>query len=277
MKKEEGNSIEKEENISNEETYSEEYEEGINNPFEISEIEFDTTKVYKYNDILDFKIKLKAHEEIKDDILVKIVYFGTYGTVEDEQVLGSAVVGPFTEGEFEVDVTSETGIALHKIPIKSLFGLSTVMLSFSLNGYELVRYAFIVNVEYPGIKQENLVCEEAAEDLNEEESEEESVLDSRDSADMVDVAEESEEAKEDSENKEHKNKTEPEEEKTEGDEDSLGNSFTPIKESESEFTWKEKTFDKNKIEFKFMARPIVHVFDAPVETVEETAKKMKVE
>ena len=236
------------------ETFSDElnYEE---QPVEVNKVIFDTKKVYKYTDKFNFKVKITTNKDV-EEVLVNILYFGAYGGEDDEQLLGSALVGPCKAGEHEFDIEADDFIQLHKIPIKGLFGLNTVLLQFKIDDYEIVRYAFITNVVYPGIRTEDLTGEDVVDDDDQIEDDDiEIISEDGDDESNEEVAVENIDMS------------------------------TPIKENEDEFEYLDKKLLKSKIEFKFMENPIVQVFDVierdePVDRDEpqvEEVKKVKSE
>lgn len=236
------------------------------NLIQIQKCTFDTQKIYKYNDKFSFKIDLLVLDDVNEDVIVKIVYFGSYGTLDDEQILEKALIGPFTKGEHSFEITTDNEIQLHKVDARNLFGLNTVLLSFSINNVEFTRIGYVVNVIYPGIKESELLFEDEFNDNEieeEEEEEEEDEIYESNSISNDNITDEN------NNNDMEYNDKEPSinNDDNENDFDEYENSGhieTPVKQDQDEFEFKDKVLLKSKIQFHFMEDPIIQLFEFPI-------------
>lgn len=235
------------------------------NLIQIQKCTFDTQKIYKYNDKFSFKIDLLVLDDVNEDVIVKIVYFGSYGTLDDEQILEKALIGPFTKGEHSFEITTDNEIQLHKVDARNLFGLNTVLLSFSINNVEFTRIGYVVNVIYPGIKESELLFEDEFNDneIEEEEEEEEDEIYESNSISNDNITDEN------NNNDIEYNDKEPSinNDDNENDFDEYENSGyieTPVKQDQDEFEFKDKVLLKSKIQFHFMEDPIIQLFEFPI-------------
>lgn len=235
------------------------------NLIQIQKCTFDTQKIYKYNDKFSFKIDLLVLDDVNEDVIVKIVYFGSYGTLDDEQILEKALIGPFTKGEHSFEITTDNEIQLHKVDARNLFGLNTVLLSFSINNVEFTRIGYVVNVIYPGIKESELLFEDEFNDneIEEEEEEEEDEIYESNSISNDNITDEN------NNNDMEYNDKEPSinNDDNENDFDEYENSGhieTPVKQDQDEFEFKDKVLLKSKIQFHFMEDPIIQLFEFPI-------------
>lgn len=185
-------------------------------------VDVDTTKTYHYTDPITFAVTVDCTAPVQDDILFRVVYIGdTYSDAYD-QVLAEATVGPLAEGRQAFQLCT-VPIDLTRIPIRRLFGLSSLMVVANCRDQEFFRLGYIVSVTYPGLSDEDLQDSEDRKpiDMGEEEEGEESVevmadeeLEEEDGAEEAGVAEEEEEEAEDGE--------EVDEEEGEGESDEEG-------------------------------------------------------
>ena len=235
------------------------------NLIQIQKCTFDTQKIYKYNDKFSFKIDLLVLDDVNEDVIVKIVYFGSYGTLDDEQILEKALIGPFTKGEHSFEITTDNEIQLHKVDARNLFGLNTVLLSFSINNVEFTSIGYVVNVIYPGIKESELLFEDEFNDneIEEEEEEEEDEIYESNSISNDNITDEN------NNNDMEYNDKEPSinNDDNENDFDEYENSGhieTPVKQDQDEFEFKDKVLLKSKIQFHFMEDPIIQLFEFPI-------------
>ncbi|ORD93892.1 ASF1 [Enterospora canceri] len=257
-------------------TGSDEYDDYTNSIIQLKNVRFDTNKTYKYTDNLKFNIDLDVKNDIEDDIKVEVIYFGSYGSEEDEQVLVSAAVGPLKQGGLTFEIETEKPIELHKIPLKALFGLNTFLVSLTYKESEFARVGFVVNVTYPGVNENELICEDFT-DSGEYDTEEES------SESVEFKSNEGEEVKEEAKVEEAKIEEVKAEEAKVDDVNEKENKINSeldqcVPADKDEFDFKTHKMVKDKIEYKFMKDPIVQIFGIPgcAEAVgDEEVKKAK--
>lgn len=164
---------------------------------ELIKVETDTNKTYKPTDSFVFKLTFNNQEYIGEDVEFEVLYFGDAYSENHDQKIGYNVIGPLDAGKlcFELETSP---IDLTKIPIKTLFGLTTVLLVGKFRGEQFIRIGYVVNVRYPGIDSKQLVdsdegyfedeeeLEEAADDLEEEEEEVSEEDDEEDEVELMD-------------------------------------------------------------------------------------------
>ncbi|KAI5180822.1 histone chaperone ASF1, partial [Pancytospora epiphaga] len=137
---------------------------------ELVSVEVDTKKTYSSNDRFTFSITVNAMESIPDDVEFEAHYFGDAYSEHHDQKIGSALIGPFEQGKQRFDLETEL-IDFTKIPIKTLFGLTTILIVAKYKGQQFLRIGYVVNVGYPGVDQNVLAdSDDKPLDFPEEES-----------------------------------------------------------------------------------------------------------
>ncbi|CAG2100029.1 unnamed protein product [Medioppia subpectinata] len=194
-------------------------------------------------------------------------------TNDYDQEIYSCVVGPFKEGEHLFEMETDC-IDLTKIPISTLFGLTTILVSCKYNGEQFLRIGYLVDVRYPGIKTECLTDEMGTsddegsieiledEELEDDDEEEEGEKEDGTDEDLVDSGEDiNVEVEEDLDAEEPK----VAEKELTDDIISKENIInipleTPIKFDVDEFEYKGHLLLKSKIEFVLHEQPIIQAF-----------------
>lgn len=139
--------------------------------FELKKIATDTKRTYSPADKIKFTLTFNNKSEINDDAEFEIYYFGdTYGEDNDQRI-GHNVIGPLPEGSLTFDLET-TSIDLTKIPIKALFGLTSILIVGKYKGEQFIRIGYVVHVTYPGVAKEVL---QDSDDKPLEENEEEEI------------------------------------------------------------------------------------------------------
>ena len=145
---------------------------------ELISVETDVKKTYKVGDKFNFKLTFDNQSLIKDDVEFKITYFGDSYSDSHDQKIGHNVIGPLPEGKqfFQLETTP---IDITKIPIKTLFGLTTILIVGEYKEQQFIRIGYVVDVRYPGIETDNLVDSEdkALADIDNAEEEEIEIMD----------------------------------------------------------------------------------------------------
>lgn len=146
--------------------------------FELKKVTTDTSRVYSPNDKFVFNLTFNNKSEINDDVEFEITYFGDAYSDNHDQRICHNVIGPLQEGMLSFDLET-TPIDLTKIPIKTLFGLTTILIIGKFKSEQFIRIGYVVNVEYPGVETEKLqdsddkpIEEEDMEDVEDAEDEE---------------------------------------------------------------------------------------------------------
>lgn len=149
--------------------------------FEFIEAKIDCNRNYSLKDTFKFELKMLFHEPVEEDLVFEIIYFiyKDKRTIEDYS-LGKFKISSAKRGEVTFDLESSL-IDISKIPIRTLFGLTSFLLSGRYQDKEFVRVGYVVNVGYQGLSDRELDA------INEKENSEES------EGDMVDDVEDEEE------------------------------------------------------------------------------------
>jgi histone chaperone ASF1 len=264
---------------------------------DLVKVEIDTAKVYKVKDSFQFKLTFNNQDQLNDDVEFEIFYFGDAYSDNHDQKICHSVIGPLETGKLCFDLDT-TPIDLTKVPIKTLFGLTTILIVGKFKGEQFIRIGYVVDVRYPGIDSEKLM---ENDDIIENEEEEELSDESG-----VDAAEEEEEGaeieeEEGDENDEHEAEESNDEEEIEEDddegielmndeeleeyedeeynsneagmmEDAIAESLmpgvrkvipleTPIVSDKDEFEYKGFSMKQSLIEMTLLEKPIIQVFD----------------
>ncbi|KAI5152023.1 histone chaperone ASF1 [Enteropsectra breve] len=251
-------------------------------------VKVDTDKKYKPTDSINFLVTLKVHEDIDEDLEFEVSYFGDAYSEYHDQKIGAALVGPLKAGEQFFNIETSP-IDLTKIPIKSLFGVTTVLLSGKYKNEQFIRIGYIANVNYPNINIEELAdsSDKAIDEMNGEEEEgsiEEEEVEVAEDEELSDDEAENEQEEEDiveGEENEEENAEDDEEGDDESDEEphnaslleTLSNILagknkseptpleTPVTYDKDEFEYKGHTFNKNEIEIEILEKPIIHCYE----------------
>lgn len=262
---------------------------------EFVSIDTDSKKKYSSTSPIAFTLTLNCLEPTEDDLEFEIWYFGDTYSENHNQRIGHYLIDPLERGKqfFKIETTP---IDLTRIPIKTLFGLTAILIVGKYRNQQFLRIGYVVNVSYPGISEEQLADSDDKQILgesNEEEieimdddeldNEEEEEEDDDDEEEDDDDEEEEEEEGDDKscEEEEEKNDTE-EGDQAEEDEENDGNMDlasmispvlsgnhnrpptpleTPIVADQDEFTYKGHVMRKDRIEMALMEKPIVHLYD----------------
>jgi len=267
---------------------------------ELLKSEIDTTKVYHPKDNFLFKLTFNNQEPLDDDVEFEVIHYGDSWSDDHDQKLCHNIIGPLDAGKlyFELDTAP---IDLTKVPVKTLFGLTSLVIVGKFRGMQFIRIGYVVDVRYPGIETEKLADseDEAGEETEEDESVESESGDEEEIVDDGEVDDEDEEV--DGE------EVELDDEEVDGEEvelddeeiddndieiddeedddievgndgevelhDSLAEAIfptslhrsipleTPITADKDEFEYKGYSMKKSLIEMSLLDKPIVHVFD----------------
>lgn len=123
--------------------------------FELKKVTTDTEKIYKPSDNFVFNLTFNCKSAIDDDVEFEIAYIGDAYSDSHDQRICHNVIGPLQEGLLSFDLET-TPIDLTKIPIKTLFGITTILIVGKFRGKEFIRIGYVINVEYPGIEADKL-------------------------------------------------------------------------------------------------------------------------
>jgi len=169
---------------------------------ELESIEVDSKKAYAVKDSVDFKITLNVHEDLEEDIEFEIKYFGDAYSEAYDQTICKTMVGPLEAGKQFFHLETEP-IDITKLPIKILFGVTTMLIMARYKSQEFMRIGYILSVSHKGVDCERLMESSENEELEGEENEE---LEGEESEEDVEVmgdeeldGEENEESEDDSE------------------------------------------------------------------------------
>lgn len=240
-------------------------------------IEVDSKKKYRMSDKISFTLTLNCEEEIEDDIEFEATYFGDAYSEHHDQVIGCTAVGPLQKGKQFFQFETEP-IDLTKIPIKTLFGVTTILIVAKYQNKQFMRIGYVVNVSYPGIAPEKFVDSEdtpLVEDIGEEDVDEESDEEGDDESEE----EEDLEIMDDDEVDDDSNDSFIDEEENDENpvpvnfEEALASVFqpkstkapipleTPIVADKDEFEYKEMQLKQSMIEMTLHESPIIQVFE----------------
>lgn len=144
---------------------------------ELLKVEVTPSKVCKPADNLQFELTFNNQAYLPDDIEFEVVYIGdTYNETRDQKICEN-VIGPLEAGKlcFKLETTA---IDVTKIPITTLFGLTTILIVGKYHDQQFVRIGYVVDVKHQGVDSEKLVAadqstEEDGEDIEDEEDSEE--------------------------------------------------------------------------------------------------------
>lgn len=261
---------------------------------ELVKVETDTAKVYSPKNSFVFKLTFNNQEYLNEDVEFEVIYFGDAYSDNHDQKICHNVIGPLEAGKlyFELETSA---IDLTKIPIKTLFGLTTILIVGKFKGEQFIRIGFVVDVRYPGISSEKLVdsddaatngdAEEDEEGEYEEEetveengSDDEGIVENEDS-DEEDIEEEVEimDDEELDEYEEDEGYNAGDDEEGSNADENLENALaeaimptkkrepipleTPIAPEKDEFEYKGFSMKQSQIELTLLDKPIIHVFD----------------
>lgn len=247
---------------------------------ELLNVETDTSKVYRPSDSFVFKLTFNNQAHIDEDVEFEITYFGDAYSDDHDQRIAHNVIGPLGAGELYF--TLETSpIDLTKIPIKTLFGLTTILIAGKFRGEQFIRIGYVVNVRYPGVDTEKLLdgSETPVEDQEDADEKDEC----EDSEDDIEVMDDEDLDDESCSDKEESCDDEPccsreecscsKEECDDDIKDALNAVLhpkndrkpipleTPILADKDEFEYKEIPMKQSNIELTLLEKPIVHIFD----------------
>ncbi len=179
---------------------------------------------YNIADTFTFEVRMMFHEPVENDLQFEVVYIGDARTETEDQSLGKFNVGSSETGE--VSFMLETGkIDLSKVPIKGLFGVTSIMIVGKYKNEIFVKVGYLVNVTYPGVPYKNLMDEDDTVEMEEEDNEEEEDAaesdedDDEDDEELVENDEEDEEEEGDDEDDEEDDENNDEEDDEEEEED----------------------------------------------------------
>lgn len=256
---------------------------------ELIKVETDTEKKYHPKDGFVLKVTLDCHEPIDDDVEFEVTYFGDVFSEHNDQRIGYNVIGPLQKGKLYFELETSP-VDLTKIPIKALFGLTTVLIVGKYHGQQFIRIGYFVEVRYPGIDSEKLIDTEELPveegEVEEEEEEEIEVMDEEEEtgseedenslvADDEDGTEE--EAEEGTDDEGGENAYNEEESEASERLGNLGNVLasimnpgaqrepmpceTPITADADSFEYKGFQLKQSSIEMELKNDPIIHVYE----------------
>ncbi|EPR78649.1 ASF1 anti-silencing function 1 like protein [Spraguea lophii 42_110] len=119
-----------------------------------------TPSKFKYllSDPMTFNIVMDCKEQV-DDVEIEVIYGVISETEEFDQKLFCGEVGPFPVGRicFDIDVDP---VNIREIPEKHLFGVTSLLVNLKYKNQIFSKVGYFVNVEYPGVPNEELVMDE---------------------------------------------------------------------------------------------------------------------
>ncbi|KAM0679845.1 ASF1 anti-silencing function 1 [Glugoides intestinalis] len=281
---------------------------------ELIKVETDTKKTYKPTDSFVFKLTFNNQEHMSEDVEFEVLYFGDAYSENHDQKIGYNVIGPLDAGKlcFELETTP---IDLTKIPIKTLFGLTTVLIVGKFRGEQFIRIGYVVDVRYPGIESKQLLDSEEddfegeeddfeGEEELDENADDEEISEEEDDIELMDDKELEEEEEYSqccsNENCSCENAAQCCQEgnsccKENEDENSMAGNIedmladalmpnanrkpiplvTPIVSGKDEFEYKDNTMYQSKIEMTFLDKPIIHVFDIEWDTCDKNQQAIQ--
>lgn len=136
------------------------------------QVKTDTSKVYNPSDKFNFELIINSSGPINEDVVFEVFYFGDAYSDDHDQKICHNIIGPLEAGKqsFELETSP---IDLTKIPIKTLFGLTTILIVGKFRGEQFIRIGYVVNVSYPGVDDAKLLdVEEDSEGIEMQDDEE---------------------------------------------------------------------------------------------------------
>lgn len=164
------------------------------NKLEFLKVETDTTKIYNPHEKFTFKLVFNNQNLINDDLEFEVFYFGDAYSENHDQKICHNVIGPLEAGKLSFELETNP-IDLTKIPIKTLFGLTTILIVGKFHGEQFIRIGYVLDVKHHGIDSEKLIEVdeqpiEEEDDEGEDESVEESSEEGEDDSIEIDDGEE---------------------------------------------------------------------------------------
>lgn len=159
-----------------------------------------------------FNITLTLDSQGIEEAEFHVIYGGSPNTDAYDQIISNNIIGPIPQGLVKFDL--ECSIDLNGIPIRYLFGVTSIVVVGKFKEQEFLRIGYFAKVEYPGINTDELKCEEdeIESEINESNCEDDGLEEecADEENDEIVASEENEENKTDEKSTEtEENKTEP--------------------------------------------------------------------
>jgi histone chaperone ASF1 len=104
-------------------------------------------------DPFSFEVTFEAHRDLPHDLDWKLIYVGSAGNSNFDQVLDSVLVGPIRPGKNRFAFPAPAPDPA-KIPKNELLGVTIVLLTCSYKEQEFIRIGYYVDNSVPGQPQE---------------------------------------------------------------------------------------------------------------------------
>lgn len=267
---------------------------------ELLKVEVKSPKVCKPSDKINFELTFNNQSYLPDDVEFEVIYMGDTYNEQRDQKLCENVIGPLEAGKLCFQLETDS-IDLTKIPIKTLFGLTTILIAGKYHDQQFIRIGYVVDVKHNGVDSEKLIDQDPQSEENEEENDESEEDDEEEDLEIID--DEELEGEEDQGNEEDEECCDEEccdeeccdnedcccaDEECSGEEDeycdeaevNLGESLekalgdalmskqrpeipmeTPIVAGNDDFEYKGFALKQSKVELHFLEKPIIQVFE----------------
>lgn len=105
-----------------------------------------------------FNITLTLDSEGVEEAEFIVVYGGSPNTDAYDQIISNNIIGPIPRGLVKFDL--ECLIDFSAIPLRHLFGVTSIVVIGKYNEQEFLRIGYFAKVEYPDISIEELKCDD---------------------------------------------------------------------------------------------------------------------
>ncbi|KAM0676426.1 ASF1 anti-silencing function 1 [Gurleya vavrai] len=151
---------------------------------------------------LNFSVILDNHN-LLSEVEFKIIYTGSPDTNNHDQIICHEYIGPVPIGRVSFDLLTNI-IDINEIPVKNLFGVTSVVIIGKYNDKEFLRIGYFVKIEYEDIETEKLTFDEefneSEEEIEDSESEEgDDEYEAEDSEEIIEEGKENVEGEEENE------------------------------------------------------------------------------
>lgn len=138
---------------------------------DLLKVEAKSPKVCKPTEKLEFELTFNNQAYLPDDVEFEVIYMGDTYNEKRDQKLCENIIGPLEAGKLSFKLETDP-IDLTKIPIKTLFGLTTILIVGKYHEQQFIRIGYVVDVKHNGVDSEKLIDQDQQSEEDEDEIEE---------------------------------------------------------------------------------------------------------